>query len=183
MKRNPFSFVLALCLVSFLFAGNIYGWQLRPLDGTRHYRIYPVPQKIVQIKGYACLYSDRPGDIKTVNIIREPGIDEVTLDRAMQIFSEHGLESVVSDKIEKGGINVLLGIAGSGKLADKTADKLGLDKRIFKYDGYYDKHILCLTNNAWGKDDGTKITAQFLILGENTDAVFCGLASVEQMLD
>ena len=39
----------------------------------------------------------------------------------------------------------------------------------------YDKHILSLSSK--------KSYAQVLILGENTDAVFCGLASLEQILD
>ena len=43
-------------------------------------------------------------------------------------------------------------------------------------EGKFDRHIVSLT-------DGGQGTARLLVLGENTDATFCGLASLEQMLD
>lgn len=185
--KNTFSLVLKLFLVSFLFANNAFGTILHPFDPAKHYRIYPVPHKIVAMKGVARLYDSRNGayiDITTVNIVAEDGIDDVTINRAKQILSEHGLNSKVSDRIEKGGSNILLGIANSGGVADKMADKMKLDKHLFRFPSYYDKHILCLTNDGWGRDKkGECLVAQLIVLGENTDAVFCGLASFEQMLD
>mgnify|MGYP002167251545 FL=1 len=47
---------------------------------------------------------------------------------------------------------------------------------VLSKEGKFDRHIVSLT-------DGGQGTARLLVLGENTDATFCGLASLEQMLD
>lgn len=132
------------------------------------YVIYPVPQTQQLTSGTAGLTAD-------VNIVAEPGIDEATVARARQILSENGLSVSVSEHEEKGRSNLLLGINGSGNIADSEADRQGLDRSIFSLQKY-DRHIVSLTADK-------KRRAQLLVVGENTDAVFCGLATIEQMLD
>ncbi len=140
------------------------------------YTIYPVPQRQVPLSGTASFCKD-------VNIIAEPAIDEATVNRAKQVLEEHGL----TPWTRIGGTNhipdhmsvLILGVNGSNTVLDKhLTDLTGvkIDKSIFDLPKY-DRHILSLSVD---EEYGTTVVA---ILGENTDAVFCGLASLEQMLD
>lgn len=133
------------------------------------YRIYPVPQK--QVVG-----EERVSVPKKYNIICEEGIDEVTLNHAKQILKEHNIEfdagTVKSNgKKKSDGANLFLGIAGSKGAVDKVADDWKLERKVFSLQKF-DRHLLAI------RPDG-----DIIILGENTDAVFCGLASLEQILD
>lgn len=132
------------------------------------YEIYPVPQKQQSIPGQV-RFTD------SVNIVVESGIDEATVKRARQILTEKGLSPCISQHLNKGKSNLLLGIQNSGNIADRKAVLHGLDYSIFNQPKY-DRHIVNLTADDKG-------CAQLLIVGEHTDAVFCGLATVEQMLD
>lgn len=132
------------------------------------YTIYPIPHELVMNNADKAMFT------KKVNIIAEHGIDNVTFERAVQVLSEHGLTAQKSNKFEQNQTNVLLGINGSGGLTDRRFTLMGL-KRDFFSKNKFDRHILSLT--------ATSGVAQILILGENTDAVFCGLASLEQILD
>lgn len=132
------------------------------------YTIYPVPQKITETGGKVAL----PG---CVNIVAEKGIDKATLNRAKQVLAEYGIGSAVSEKAVKKQANLLLGINGSKGVADKEANRQKLCRDVFGK-AKFDKHILSISRDRNG-------TAQILILGEHTDAVFCGLASLEQILD
>ncbi len=132
------------------------------------YIIYPVPHQ-------QTLDSGSTGFSGTVNIVAGPQIDAATLNRAGKVLEAAGLNAVSADKISKSASNVILGVAGSGDQADRLAKKYRLDRSVFSLEKY-DRHILCLRGNAGSP-------AQVLILGEDTDAVFCGLASLEQMLD
>lgn len=131
------------------------------------YQIYPVPRVQQVVPGKAAF--------ATVNIVAGPDIDEATVRRAVEIFDDKGIKSVTSDKYLGGRSNVLLGVNGSGDKADKAAGKAGLDRSVFSLPKY-DRHVLSLTADKDGK-------AQVVLVGENTDAVFCGLASLEQILD
>ena len=138
------------------------------LRAQQPYVIYPIPQTQQAAPGQA-RFTDR------VNIVAEPGIDEATVARACQVLSDRGLSPTVSRRADKGKTNLLLGIQGSGNLADREADRQGLDRSVF-LQPKYDRHILSLTADGKGR-------AQVLVVGEHTDAVFCGLATLEQMLD
>ena len=130
------------------------------------YNIYPIPQKMFVTQSETSFS-------KTITIVSEDGIDDVTNNRAKQILSEKGFNVIIATKPSNAS-NLFLGINGSKAIADKKASSLKLNRNIFSLDKY-DKHILSLF--AKGS------SAQVLIIGENTDAVFCGLASLEQMLD
>lgn len=132
------------------------------------YQIYPIPQEQVATGGEASFTA-------VVDVVAEPGIDDVTVDRARQILSEHGLSVEVGTKPHRDRSQVLLGVNGSHGDADKALERLKPDRSVFARDKY-DRHILCLTADKAGR-------AQVVIVGENTDAAFCGLASLEQMLD
>lgn len=132
------------------------------------YSIYPVPHEQVVGAGKA---SFSP----VVCIVAEAGVDAVTLSRAAQVLSEHQLTAITATKPRKGMSNLLLGVNGSRGVADKSVSTQKLERQVFSLPKY-DRHVLSLTADKKGQ-------AQVVIVGENTDAVFCGLASLEQMLD
>lgn len=131
------------------------------------YSIWPVPQRQEAAMGVAMLPANAV-------IINGKGIDNYTVARAKQILVEHGITATVGKKAQKGSAIVYLGVYGSGDNADRIAKQRGLKHDIFSLPKY-DRHIVSVRQ---GKDG-----ADIVILGENTDAVFCGLASLEQMLD
>lgn len=131
------------------------------------YTIYPTPQQQIML-GYKISLSS------TINLVPESKIDIATINRAQQILSEHNITFKVSDKIAKGETNLILGVNGSNEIADKKLSDLKLDRGVFSLNKF-DRHILNISKEKSGN--------LILILGENTDAVFCGLASLEQILD
>ena len=131
------------------------------------YDIRPVPQQQERLQGVATLAGQ-------VNVVAGAGIDGYTIDRAKEVLTEHGLTPVVTRKAKKGANVLYLGVNGSKDLADREAQRLGLKRDVFKQPKY-DRHALTV------RQEGN--AAEVLILGESTDAVFCGLASLEQMLD
>lgn len=155
MKLNPF----ILSLLILVLSGNI--------SAQSPYTIYPVPQEYTLTSGKASF-------TRSVNVVAEAGIDRYTLDRVEQILQEHGLEVVFTQKPQSGNSTVYLGVNGSGGEADKRASKLSLSRDLFALPKY-DRHIVSLTSSR-GK-------AQVVVLGENTDAVFYGLATLEQIFD
>ena len=136
-------------------------------NAANFYNIYPIPQQQIESDATVSLSHN-------VNIIAEGGIDAVTINRAKQVLSDHGLNVSVSNKFDTQRTNLILGINGSHGFGDKLLDDAKLSRDVFKAKKY-DRHVLSLN----GKDR----LAQILIVGENTDAVFCGLASLEQILD
>ena len=131
------------------------------------YTIYPIPQQQQAEEGTASFNANTA-------VVAGPGIDEATVQRALDVLKEHGITACGSDKPVRHRSNVILGVNGSGSIADKMIGKMKVDTEVFSWPKY-DRHILSLSS-----DEGA---AQVVILGENTDAVFCGLASLEQMLD
>lgn len=130
------------------------------------YTVYPVPQQQQAVKGKASF-------TPVVNVVAEEGIDIYTKERLGQILQEHGISAQFTEKPSAGKSTVWLGVNGSKGKADRKASQLGLKRDVFTQPKY-DRHIVSLTSNG-GK-------AQLVVLGENTDAVFCGLATLEQML-
>lgn len=141
------------------------------LGASEVYNIYPVPHKQVMNPGTVS-FSQR------VLIFPQDGIDIATINRAKQILSDHGLVPVV---IMAGTPNncpsfVHLSVNNpKEKIGDEHHAVLRVDRSIFNLPKY-DRHILNLKSNSKGQ-------ANVAIIGEDTDAVFCGLASLEQMLD
>lgn len=136
-------------------------------SAQKSYTIHPVPQEQIAGEGSVNFTSE-------VNVVAEKGIDEVTRNRLVQVLKDHNLTAVFNKSTKKNMSNILLGVNNSRKTADKAIKKLGLNREVFNLPKY-DKHILSLTNQ--------QEQAQLVIVGENTDAVFFGLASLEQMLD
>ena len=132
------------------------------------YTIYPIPHAQIADKA-ACSLS------ATTTVIAESGIDQPTKNRLCDVLKQHGIVAEFAAKPSKTNANIYLGVNGSKGDADRLAKKLKLKRDIFA-NGKFDRHIISLTAQKNGN-------AQLLILGENTDAVFFALASLEQMLD
>lgn len=137
------------------------------LFAAEAYTIYPIPHEQIAQAGAVTLGG-------AVNVVCGKGIDQATRQRAGQVLKEHGLKYKFSTATKKGTANLLLGVNGDKSAADKTATSLKLSRAVFAKPKY-DKHIVAVA----GKGNAATI----VILGENTDATFCGLASLEQMLD
>ncbi len=131
------------------------------------YDIRPVPQQQERVDGSATLAG-------SVTLVAGPAIDAYTVDRAKEVLTEHGLTPVVARKAAKGAPTLYLGVNASGDQADREAKRLGLKRDVFTQKGY-DRHAIAVRQQG--------ATAEVVIVGETTDAVFCGLASLEQMLD
>lgn len=147
-------FLLSLSLVS--RADNVYN-------------IYPVPHHQKEMTGKAT-FTHR------VNIVADKSIDRTTVERAKSILEEKGLEVTESQKAVKKISNVYLAAEGTDGAASRYASRQKVKREILSTPGKFDRHILLLTT-------GRNHRADVLILGENTDATFCGLASLEQILD
>lgn len=135
---------------------------------AQNYSIYPVPQKMTA-------GSETVAFTTSVNVVCESGIDEPTKNRLSEILSEHGLSASFSTEIQENSANILLGVDGSGEIVDQQVESLGLDRSALTKKNKYDRHLLHL----WKSGD----FARLIVLGEHTDAVFFGLASLEQMMD
>ncbi len=133
------------------------------------YNIYP------KVKEQLVSESKRVTFSREVRVYADRNVDEVTINRALTVLKEKGLKAVLRKdrNIELGISNVLLCIDGSKDLESPINYKPLNDRSIFELEKY-DRHILSIVPAP---------TAQVVIVGENTDAVFCGLASLEQILD
>ncbi len=143
---------------------------LLPLTASAQYTIYPVPHSQTAGTGNKVAFTN------SVNIVCDDAIDDYTRQRVLTILSEHGFTGTVSNAGSNTLSNVYLGVADANGLARAAADRLGLDLSVLTKSGKFDRHVLSLTDAGNG-------VAQLIVIGENTDATFMGLASLEQMLD
>lgn len=132
------------------------------------YTIYPIPQQQTAVTGTA-RFTDQ------VNVIVESGIDAATRKRLEGVLADHGMTAAFSDAPSSSCTNIYIGVNGSGSMADSKGAAIGFSREVFSKEGKYDRHCLSLTVEGG--------LAQVVILGENTNAAFYALASLEQMLD
>ncbi len=140
-----------------------------PLTMSAQYTIYPIPHE--QTAG-----TGKVSFTQTVNVVCDNGIDDATKKRVTDIFAQHSITVGFSDAADNTMANVYLGINGTEGAGNAMASQLGLSLDVLTKERKYDRHILSLTDAGNG-------VAQLLVLGENTDATFYGLASLEQILD
>ena len=117
------------------------------------YGIYPVPHLTQQTSLTASV-------TESVSIIAEEGIDQYTRDRAVQVLEDHGKTAAFVEVPTQGQTLLRLGVQANLATPNK-----------------YDRHNISIQ-----RQDGSEL-AEILIVGENTDATFYGLASLEQILD
>ena len=140
-----------------------------PMSMHAQYTIYPVPHEQTAGTGKVAF-------TQTVNVICDNGIDSYTKKRVTDVFAAHGVTVNFSDAPSTTESNVYLGINGANGKGNEVATAQSLALDVLTKEGKFDRHILSLTDAGNG-------VAQLLVLGENTDATFMGLASLEQILD
>lgn len=134
------------------------------------YSIYPVPQKLAYTQGQTI----QMGPV--ANVVCESGIDNYTIDRLKEVFEqENSIKLQFSKKASSKLPNVYLGISGSGEQVDKYV-KRNCKPTAFSQSGKYDRHYIKVGLSPKGKPE-------IIVLGEHTNAVFFGLASLEQILE
>lgn len=128
------------------------------------YEIYPVPHSITMNDGTLAL-------TKKVNVQCESTIDKITRNRLTSLLEAHGMEAVFGAG-EEGAISMRLGTVGSGEEVETWAfGELGLAKAKIMVSNKFDRHAISISAEG------------ITIVGEHTNAVFCALASLEQMLE
>jgi len=142
---------------------------LLPCTAWAQYTIYPIPHE--QVVGTASV-SFTP----SVTLVAESGIDAATVNRAKQVLTDAGLQVTEAAAASTTTSNVYLGIGCSGGVADARATALNLTRDVLSTANKYDRHVLALADAGSGQ-------AEVVALGENTDATFFALASLEQILD
>ena len=154
MKKTLLRATIAIMLLSFSFSS---AW-------ADKYVIYPIPHSLSMNSGSMNM-TDR------VNVVCESTIDRTTKERLVSILATHGMEAVF-DTVEEGNASISLGTVGSGESVETNAiDVLSLSKARIMVSKKFDRHALKVHENG------------ITILGEHTNAVFCALASLEQMLE
>lgn len=96
---------------------------------------------------------------ENVCVVCDAAIDQYTKNRALQVLSEHGLKGEITD----------------GEQQCTSVIYLKVDPTV-AVDGKFDAHNISLEAMSNGM-------VSLTITGQNTDATFMGLASLEQMLD
>jgi hyaluronoglucosaminidase len=145
-------------------------------SSTNPYGIYPVPQK-TEINGQTATVTQE------VVILADKEIDKYTLNRAAEVLREHNKIPVFAKKVVKGmttlSLKTLSNSPSKGRGGFKPlsieGDECG--ERVSFPDGKYDRHYITIQQQKKGG------MAEIEIVGENTDATFYGLASLEQILD
>ena len=134
------------------------------------YSIYPLPQKLDYIQSGAVTVGG------SVNVVCESGIDQYTQNRLKEVFEEENAVGLqFSKKASSKMLNVYLGISGSGEMVDRYV-KGNYKVSAFSLTGKYDRHYIRIGFSKKGKPE-------IIVLGEHTNAVFFGLASLEQILE
>jgi len=114
---------------------------------SESYSIYPVPQSLQMREGSLTLS-------KTVNIVFDKQIDDITRRRAVQVLSEAGYVCRLTKRAQPKGCNVCLSV-------DAKCEK----------PGKFDCHTIQVDSEG------------IRIVGQHTNAVFFGLASLEQLFE
>ena len=153
-------------LSSLLFAAVLSG--MGGAYAQKNYEIYPVPQRQVVGSGLVSFS-------KSVTVVCEEAIDAATRRRAEQVLKEAGLDCTFAQEAPATGSVMYIGVNGSGGAADQRATALALDRTALTKTGKFDRHLLSLSDRNG--------SAEVVIVGENSDAAFFALASLEQMIE
>ena len=137
--KNILLFTLLLCCVT-----------LR----SQTYSIYPIPQKTT-MNGNSIEMT------REVNLIKEPGINEMISNRIQEVLTNAGINFTISDVFTDDKTNILIGINGSKGTADNYTSDHSLSKDVFTVtSNKFDPYLLQINKNH-SKGD-------ILILGDNS---------------
>lgn len=126
------------------------------------YEIYPRPQK-AEYSGQSFAISP------TVNVVCESGVDRYTKKRLERILTRAGVKFARSAAVVPGRTNVLVGINGSGGVADGY-----FDRNAPHEDGFFkkiDAHIVSVKGNV------------IAVLGADADSAFYGVTTLKHVFN
>ncbi len=113
---------------------------------------------------------------REVNLIKEPGINEMISNRIQEVLTNAGINFTISDVFTDDKTNILIGINGSKGTADNYTSDHSLSKDVFTVtSNKFDPYLLQINKNH-NKGD-------ILILGDNSGSAYYGLATLEQILN
>lgn len=152
------------------------------LKAQNSYTIYPIPQEQIAGNGKAKF------SLSQIEVICEEGIDLVTRQRLAGILNSWNethselqetinIDNWQAEPTNTPSTKIFLGLNASNGAADLKVTQKALSRDVFYKEGKFDRHIVDISS----LNDSQY--AEIIILGEHTDAVFYGLASLEQMLD
>ncbi len=129
-------------------------------ETNNQYDIYPIVRDIEY-------HSDENFVLQNVNIVKESGIDEATINYLKEVLDENKVSYTMSSS-KTDGVNILLGIEGS----NESVDTYSKDIQIKTEDlyGYYDAYMIDIKDKS------------LVIMGKDSDAVFYGVATLKMML-
>ena len=153
--------LLCLLLCAVLVLSNVPCVHAAGAQEAKAYDIYPVVRQIT----YDGTEFRLP---EQVNVVYESKIDKATRDYLLEVLIQNGITAAVAEEPAESGFNLLLGVNGSGECADTYENTLTRNTANL-YD-QYDAYVLEAKEN------------QITIVGRDTDAVYCGVATLKMML-
>lgn len=152
--KHIFPFVLLLCCITMK---------------AQTYSVYPVPQKM-SVDGKTIEMTQE------VNIIKESGINEVTINRIQEVLTNAGFHCTINSTFSDDKTNLLIGVNGSKEVVDNYATTQTLPRDVFTATpNKFDPYLLQINKNH-AKGD-------ILILGDNAGSAYYGMATLEQILE
>ena len=136
---------------------------VRSEAAAAEYEIYPNPQVIQYTEGDYVIKNE-------VNVVYESGIDQTTKDRLAEALAlKDGVTVTTSESIEEGKTNILVGIDGSGEVADT----------------YANEHVNMQSADLYEKLDAYVLDSNndvITVVGADTDASYYGLTTLYHIL-
>ena len=136
---------------------------VRSEAAAAEYEIYPNPQVVQYTEGDYVIKNE-------VNVVYESGIDQATKDRLAEALAlKDGVTVTTSESIEEGKTNILVGIDGSGEVADT----------------YANEHVNMQSADLYEKLDAYVLDSNndvITVVGADTDASYYGLTTLYHIL-
>ena len=153
--------LISLVLCAVLVLSNVPVIHAEQSQAEKAYDIYPVVRHIAY-DGTEFTLDEQ------VNVVYESGIDEATKAYLTEVLEENGITAIPVSAPVAGAWNILLGVNGSGEAADAYEDTLTVTTEDLY--GNYDSYLLEAKQN------------QITIVGQDSDAVYWGVATLKMML-
>ena len=151
------TFFKATMIVLSLVASSVQAY-------AQKYEVYPTPRSITMKSGSLAL-------TKKVNVIAENGVDQITKNRLKSVLEVYGMECLFGER-DADCMTIRLGIVGSGEEVETHAyENEGMTKTKIMVSKKFDRHAISVSEHG------------ITILGEHTNAVFFGLATLEQIME
>lgn len=136
---------------------------VRSEAAAAEYEIYPNPQVVQYTEGDYVIKNE-------VNVVYESGIDQATKDQLAEALAlKDGVTVTTSESIEEGKTNILVGIDGSGEVADT----------------YANEHVNMQSADLYEKLDAYVLDSNndvITVVGADTDASYYGLTTLYHIL-